>query len=265
MSRPHSGGLGPAIVWFVFPLVPAFLGRTYHEAFGSNDPHQWDWLVWLIAAGPLVGYGFLAGATIGLADDPDRRVPRSWLGRRALWVGVGPWAGYLALASLYYLWQWTVGFFDWAWPASRAWNNPFPDDTSETWWGGIAWWVAWVGGLGTFAYGWLLVAVVALRRARRAGRFRQALGRGLVGALTFVGSLFGSFWAITAYWRSYFFDPRVVPLLVATVGLALMGGCTSTMTYGEMRRGELYRALLMAWLVGLALVWRWWSRPRDRG
>ena len=30
-------------------------------------------------------------------------------------------------------------------------------------------------------------------------------------ALAFVGSLFGSFWAATSMWRSYFFDPRLCP------------------------------------------------------
>ena len=31
MIRPHAGGLGLALAWFLFPLAPAFLGRTYHE------------------------------------------------------------------------------------------------------------------------------------------------------------------------------------------------------------------------------------------
>jgi hypothetical protein len=114
-------------------------------------------------------------------------------------------------------------------------------------------------------YGWLIVARWALRRARQLGRLRQSWERGLITALAFVGSLFGSFWAITAAWRSYFFDPRVVPLLAVTLALVGVGGCAAPMTYGEMRRGELFKAMLMAWLLGLALIWRWWSRPRGRG
>ena len=45
------------------------------------------------------------------------------------------------------------------------------------------------------------------------GLWRRALYRGVVTAIAFVGSLFGSFWAITAAWRNFFFDPRVVPMI----------------------------------------------------
>jgi hypothetical protein len=83
-------------------------------------------------------------------------------------------------------------------------------------------------------------------------------------ALAFVGSLFGSFWAATALWRTYFFDPRVVPVVIAAVALVGMSGCTSTITYGELRRRELFHAMLVAWVLGLALMWRWWSRTRPR-
>jgi len=41
-----------------------------------------------------------------------------------------------------------------------------------------------------------------------------------------------------------------------------MSGCASTITYGELRRRELFHAMLIAWVLGLALMWRWWSRPR---
>jgi hypothetical protein len=34
--------------------------------------------------GLLLGYGFLAGATLGFPDDPDRRGFRSWLSRQAV-------------------------------------------------------------------------------------------------------------------------------------------------------------------------------------
>ena len=81
-------------------------------------------------------------------------------------------------------------------------------------------------------------------------------------AATFVGTLFGSFWVATAVWRSYFFDPRIVRLLVVALGLTVMSGCATTITYGEVRRRELFHAMLVAWVLGLALMWRWWSRPR---
>jgi hypothetical protein len=63
-------------------------------------------------------------------------------------------------------------------------------------------------------------------------------------------------------WRSYFFDPRVVPLILAAACLAMTTGCASTVTYGEVRRRELFHAMLVAWVLGLALMWRWWSRSR---
>jgi len=54
-----------------------------------------------------------------------------------------------------------------------------------------------------------------------------------------------------------------VPLVALVVGLALMSGC-GPITYGELRRRELFHAMLVAWVLGLALMWRWWSRARPR-
>ena len=51
--------------------------------------------------GPLVGYGFLAGATWGVADEPGGRWWQRWASRRAVWVGLGPWLG---------LWTSAAGF-----------------------------------------------------------------------------------------------------------------------------------------------------------
>src|SRR4051794_38639197 len=101
-------GIGMALAWLLFPLVPALLGgayqRTFNELSGpeSPDPRLWGWLSWAMLAGPLLGYGFLAGATLDLPDDPARRGWRRWLGRRSLWVGVGPWGGFLVVAGLFY-------------------------------------------------------------------------------------------------------------------------------------------------------------------
>ena len=254
-------GVGSALAWFAFPLAPALVGATYHQELnwsfggrGGPDPCDWGWSTWIILSGPLLGYGFLAGATIDLPDDPGARGWRGWPARRSLWVAFGPWIGFLAWNAAIVAAQ----FVAWAYPPSRAWSTP---PLPEAWRGG------WVGflliallGIGPLAYGWLFVAWAAARRARRLGRVRRSLARGLAVAGGFVGSLFGTFWAITEAWRGYFFDPRIAPALVAASSLALLAGCAATETVGEVRRRELFQAMLTAWLLGLALAWRWWSR-----
>ena len=257
------GGVGSAVAWLVFPLAPALAGTLSYEvlnfSFGDRngpDPYDWDWSKWLLLTGPLLGYGFLAGMTLGLPDDPARRGLRGWLSRRSLWVGVGPWVGFLSAAAVLYTGSHAV---NWAFPKGLGWSGI----SSPQWLAvGLAWIVQWALGA-WLAYGWLIVARAALRRARQLGRYRQSIGRGLVAAIGFVGSLFGSFWAVTAAWRGYFFDARMVPLLVAGSSLFILSGCGGTITYGEVRRRELFAAMLTAWLLGLALAWRWWSRqPR---
>ena len=86
--------------------------------------------------------------------------------------------------------------------------------------------------------------------------------RGVAVAAVFVGSLFGGFWAVTGWWRAYFFDPRVFPVVLAALSLVGSSGCGSTVTYGEVRRRELFHAMLLAWTFGLAVVWRWRARTR---
>jgi hypothetical protein len=225
---------------------------------GGPDPHDWDWVKWIIELGPLLGFGFLAGATLDLPDDPGTRGRglRGLLSRRSIWVVIGPWWGFLVWAGL------LVGFVFLV--------DRFPQlgrlSPLKSWEGtlglSILSWALTILFFGTYAYGWLWPAWVAMRRSSRLGRWRRALMRGLITALAFVGSLFGTFWAITSAWRSYFFDPRVVPVLVLALGLATMCGCASTITYGEVRRRELFHAMLVAWVLGLALMWRWWSRRR---
>jgi hypothetical protein len=256
-------GVGLALAWFAFPLVPTLLGLTYHQRFNwsfgkpdGSDPRDWGWMTWIILAGPLIGYGFLAGATIDLPDTPGLRGPKGWLSRRSLWVAVGPWVGFLVgFAAL-------LGFLlvEWAYPPIRNWSLPTIPDVWWTRW--LAMLLIWGLGVGGLAYGWLIVAWAAFRRARRLDRLRRSLAKGLAVAVGFVGSLFGSFWAITEGWRDYFFDPRIAPVLVAAMSLALMSGCARTV--GEVRRQELFQAMLTAWLLGLALAWRWWSRSRPK-
>ena len=59
--------------------------------------------------------------------------------------------------------------------------------------------------------------------------------QGLANALSFVVSLFGSFWALTEVWRGYFFDSRNIPIIVTVSSLALMAGCRGTVTFRSAR------------------------------
>jgi hypothetical protein len=260
-------GVGSALAWFAFPLVPALLGTTCYQRLngtgraGGPDPRDWDWPNWALMVGPLLGYGFLAGATLDLPDDPARRGPRSWLSRRSTWVAIGPWLGFLAWNAVLL----AIDLVRRAYPPIQQWSGPsLPEgwqDSRAVW---VVFWLLvglWIGAVG---YGWLVVAWAALRRARRLDRFRRSLAKGLAVAIAFVGSLFGSFWAITEAWRDYFFDPRIAPAFVAASSLALMSGCSNTETFGELRRRELFGSMLIAWLLGLALAWRWWSRSRPK-
>lgn len=260
MKPAIASGMVSALAWFAFPLVPTLLGTSFYQlaSFGINDPRAWGtfpltW--WVTITGPLLAYGFLAGATIDLPDDPARRGPKGWLSRRSLWVAIGPWVGFLPWYALIL----AVTFAQWAYPPCREWPAPtLPASWHETW---VAWLIGWAIS-GALWYGWIFVVGAALWRARRLGRFRRALAKGLAAAIGFVGSLFGSFWAITEVWRAYFFDPRIAPVLVAALSVAAMSGCGRTV--GEVRRQELFQAMLTSWLLGVALVWRWWSRSRSR-
>ena len=258
-----------ALAWLIFPLVPVILEELYYQVvinlFGSvqsgPDPVDWGWGSWVLMLGPLLGYGFLVGATAEVPDDvavPERRLPRV-VTRRAVWVALGPWFGFLLVVTLFLAFE-VLG--------SRISPPPvveFPDSWKESRAYAVLAWAWTVIVLGVLAYGWVWPAIAALRRAGRLGLWRRALNRGVVTALAFAGSLFGSFWAITSAWRSFFFDPRVMPMIAMALGLVALSGCSSTITYGEMRRRELFHAMLPAWVFGLALIWWWSSRRRPRG
>ncbi len=266
MVRSDGGGVRSVVEWTLFPLAPAILGRAYHQSVGGlffqRDPRMWTWLTWLLMLGPLLGYGFLAGATLRLPDDPDLRGFRAWTSRRAFCVGVGPWVGFLLGAAVFYLLE-ALEYV-----AARL-HTPDPSQNSSwsslapPWLNTVAFWTAFVLIVATIGYGWLVVAFGVVRRAKRLGRAWRTFEQGLAVALGFVGSLFGSFWAITEAWRSYFFDPRIIPVILAVSGLLLSSGCASQESYGDVRRRDLFAAMLTAWLLGLAFAWRWWSRrPR---
>ena len=271
-----GGGLraeiGRAFAWLIFPMVPALLEEMYYQLalnfFSSSrsgpDPYDWNGGTWLVMLGPLLGYGFLAGSTAEVSDSPPASMSmlRRIVARRAVWVAIGPWAGLLlliagfsGLALLDRLFPWTGGSQDSA-PAQAGWLAWIPG------------WVWAVAFLVIVVFGWFWPAWAALRRAHRIGLFGRALVRGVVTALTFVGSLLGSFWAITSAWRGYFFDPRMMPILLAALGIAALSGCGGPISQGDFRRRELFHAMLPAWVFGLAVFW-WWAsrrrtaRPRD--
>lgn len=279
MNAGRVGGLGAFLAWMALPAVPVFLESAYNGCLqisigtqGSPDPHDWGWFAWVTELGPLVGFGFLAGATLGLPDEPTgRRWPRSWLARRWFWVAVGPWAGFLVWAALVWVFATTSHLLDSLFPdrppapvsnpapQSVPWTDPHPWASAALFWLAVAFLVA------TLCYGWLGFAIAAVRRARRLGTAWRAVRRGLAVASAFVGSLFGAFWAVTEWWRAYFFDTRVFPAVLAALTVAAVcGGCGATVTYGEVRRRELFHALLLAWTFGLALLWRWAARPRSK-
>jgi hypothetical protein len=263
MSGEQGRGLWSALAWFVFPVIPVVLARLYHDSLWVTvDPYVWTWPIWLIEIGPLAGFGFLAGATLRIPDEPShRRWPWRWLSRRSLWVAVGPWSGFLVLAATLCLYSWLMNQL----PVSI---HERMNAALEPWNGGWLFWalgwivtvVFWV----TFTNGWLWPGFAAVRRARRIGLAISTIKRGVLVAVGFVGSLFGSFWAITQLWRDYFFDTRIVPVILLMGSLMALSGCASTVTYGEVRRRELFAALLVSWTFGLALGWRWLSRRRPK-
>jgi hypothetical protein len=263
MGGSYGKELRVALARLVFPVVPALLEDTYYQCMNlasfaryGPDPRDWDGFRWLKLAGPLLGFGFLAGATLDLPDDPSRRGVRGWLARRSLWVAFGPWLGGYGLIAL---WLVISGVNTLLNGRVRQWLIARFEPWQGTWASEALPWVVYT----MLSYGWLIVAIVALRRAGRLGRWGRALRRGVGLAPAFTGSLFGSFWAITEVWRSYFFDPRVVSMILAALSLGVLSGCATTVTVGEVRCRDLFHAMLMAWMLGLAIAWRWWSRPRS--
>jgi hypothetical protein len=258
-----------ALAWLMFPLVPVLLEELYYQVvvnlLGSErsgpDPVDWGWSTWILMLGPLLGYGFLAGSTAKVPDEvagPKRRLHRI-TAKRAVWIAIGPWFGFLVVLATFlglgYLNSWIL--------------LPRGGDALASW--GDCWvfavlnWIWTAILVGIIACGWLWPAWASLGRAGRIGLWRRALYRGIVTALAFVGSLFGGFWAITSAWRRFFFDPRVMPMIALAMSAVVLSGCSSTITYGEMRRRELFHAMLPAWVFGLALIWWWSSRRRPGG
>ena len=155
--------------------------------------------------GPLVGYGFLAGATVDLPDDfaTPRRGWRRLLARRSVWVAAGPWCGFIALGLLFL----AFGILAKLMP-------PLPMSDLPQWWqrfvvrDGSP-----VGFHGAVCCNHrLCLALACVGRASAGGISSvDSIARFIVAwpwRCAFVGSLFGSFWAATSWWRSHFFDSR---------------------------------------------------------
>ena len=264
--RPGSlQGVGSALAWFAFPIVPALLGSTYRQELYWGVRDEGRARPARLGLGDLVPHDRPApGIRLpgGIDDQPARR-PAPSRGPR------------LAVSSIALGGRRPLGRIP-------GLGGDHPGDP--------------VRGLGasrelgmvrTLAAGQLAghldgLADFSCRRDRPAGLWMAVRGLGgdpsggsagtappvdrprLAVAVGFVGSLFGSFWTITEVWRGYFFDPRIAPGLLAIASLALVTGCGATETLGEVRRRELFQAMLMAWLLGLALAWRWWSRSRSK-
>ena len=53
-------------------------------------------------------------------------------------------------------------------------------------------------------------------------------------------------------------------MVALAMSLMVMSGCAAPIAYGDTRRRELFHAMLLAWVFGLALIWWWSSRRRRR-
>ena len=198
-------------LWLAFPVIPLLAEDTYHNLltfeslstqYGGPDPFDWDWIKWLLALGPLIGYGFLAGTTWGIEDGEVKGWWSVW-SRRAIWVGLGPWLGLWILMAT----AMTLGIavrilaacgFDPHGPSAPSW--PFGPKVNEA---------LVVVACVAVSLGWLPIARAALRRARMSGRIRSAWRTGLILAAAFLATLFGCYWCVTSFWGDYFFDATI--------------------------------------------------------
>jgi hypothetical protein len=267
----YGGGrklLGEAIGWLLVTMLPVALAMGYNETalFLHNgdlppDPRDWNWAGWVIQLGPLLGFGFLAGATLRVPDPVfERRGPRRWIRKRAFWVAIGPWLGFAIVAAVFVCLRLAASLLE---PpeAPVAVEHGSTASVLPAWVQETLQYVGSVAAVAFFGYLWLIPAVAAIRRAKRIGFAWDSFKRGVVVASVFLASLFGGFWAATEAWRGFFFDSRVFPVLLACASLALVAGCGNP-TYGEVRRRELFHVMLLSWTFGLALIWRWFSRRR---
>ena len=209
MVMRFVGGVGAAALWLAFPVVPLLAEDAYYHlssfepisgSTGGPDPFEWDLARCALVVGPLLGYGFLAGVTWGVADGAVRRWWALW-SRRSVWVGLGPWLGLWSMLAIGLATsgvRWIVAACGWG-----------PDDPSAPLWspGPRAAEMAVLAGCAWVSLGWLPVAWAALRRARREGRLGPSWRWGLLVATVFLATLFGGYWGVVMTWRDHFFDP----------------------------------------------------------
>ncbi len=256
------------LTWFVLPLTAAALARLYYAFFAqalaimthARDPRSWTIADWFVQLGPLSGFAFLAGATQPVRhDDGFPKKPLAHLARSpVLWLAVGPWIGFLvyaALLTLLHLLNLSYSHITGQSLEMPSWSPPEP----WSWIVAVAWF-----GL-TLCYAWIWVALPLCIQSRRAGRLGTALRDGFLTLGIFLATLFGGFWTLTEAFREFFFDKRLAPFLVLTaLSCVAAAGCAAPETLGDVRRRDLFEALLVAWVAGLALIWRWGRRPRRR-
>jgi hypothetical protein len=172
LAGPFPRELGLIVAWLIFPLVPVIL-EDFHYQFSNPrgaDPRDWDWVMWVLLTGPLIGYGFPAGATADLPEElgPSRRGWRRLVARRSVSVAVGPWWSSVILAAGICAESYLMSQF-----ISRSIAGmQEPNSWKGTWVGSVSEWIAgalaWVFLLFlamTWSYGWLWPAWTALRQA----------------------------------------------------------------------------------------------------
>ncbi len=185
----YGGGgklLGEALGWLLVTMLPVALAMGYNETASllhngdlPPDPRDWNWAGWVVQLGPLLGFGFLAGATLRVPDPVfERRGPRRWVRKRAFWVAVGPWLGLVIGAAVFLCLRLAAWLFE---PTVTTDTAPVVVEHGSTASALPAWlretlqYVASVAAVAFFGYLWLIPAVAAVRRAKRIG-----LGLGFV-------------------------------------------------------------------------------------
>ena len=160
-----------ASAWLLFPMLPVLFEETYFGLFNLNllgtssagpEPRDWGWGTWLMMLGPLLGYGFLAGSTAEVPDDVTgpKQGLRRVVARRAVWVAIGPWWGFLFVLAVFL----GVASVSSCLPQQQPGRDPL-ESWKDTWVVAIVSWLWTAIFVGIVAYGWLWPAWAAIRRA----------------------------------------------------------------------------------------------------
>ena len=175
--------LGLIVAWLLFPLVPVVLEDIYYSISNLNlgragsagpDPHDWNWLIWIIMLGPLMGYGFLAGATLRLPDEsgPAAAMVSKTPGTAGSLGGDRAVVGCVRLSRVVLravIRRTTLAAH------SRPGTGSFPSPGTERGLNGFSHARFTPLLVGIWAYSWLWPAWSALRRAARVGEWKRSL------------------------------------------------------------------------------------------